>query len=62
MKIGGQSVLSSSFLKDSDSIHRKNRMAGEISTSTEKPKPILPTSRRSRYCPALRRRKSLMSF
>ena len=33
MNTGGQAVLSTSFLNDSDSIHRKTRMAGDTSTN-----------------------------
>ena len=36
MNTGGKAMLSTSFFSDSDSIHRKNSIAGEISTSTEK--------------------------
>src|SRR6476661_785997 len=41
MNTGGQAVLSTSFLNDSDSIHRKTRMAGDTSRKTENPKAAL---------------------
>ena len=42
MKIGGKAVLSASFFKDKDSIHRKTRIAGETSARSESANPHLP--------------------
>ncbi len=36
MNTGGKAMLSTSFFSDSDSIHRKNRSAGDTSISTAK--------------------------
>ena len=46
-------MLSISFLSDSDSIHRKTRIAGETMTSTDSQKPSLRSKRA--HCAALMR-------
>src|SRR5579862_4111378 len=46
MKTGGYARLSISFLRESDSIHRKTRMAGETMTTTDSQKPALRKVRR----------------
>ena len=42
MNTGGYVLLSSSFLSDSDSIHRNTRMAGDTITTTDEPEAELP--------------------
>ena len=39
MNTGGYAMLSISFLSDSDSIHRKTKIAGDTMTATENQKP-----------------------
>jgi hypothetical protein len=42
MNTGGKAMLSISFFSDSDSVHRKNSSAGDISISTAKYSPARP--------------------
>ena len=50
MKIGGKAVLSASFFKDRDSIHKNTRIAGETSARTERANPTLPAMRLRLAC------------
>ena len=51
MNTGGYAMLSISFLSESDSIHRKTKIAGDTMTATENQKPSLRTARRMRTRP-----------
>src|SRR5262245_57423845 len=48
MNTGGYARLSISFLSDSDSIHRKTRMAGDTMTTTDSQNPTRRRPRRAR--------------